>query len=72
MFIDKRSQEEIRRTREENALKLPEGTRVEHKTFGTGTVESLDVEKGRINIRFEGIGMKMLTLTEIFHYITIV
>jgi hypothetical protein len=51
--------------------KLPIGTAVEHKTFGRGVVESLEVEDGRIGIRFVDVGFKKLTLTEIFRYITL-
>ena len=39
--------EELLAVRKENAAKLPVGTVVEHKTFGRGVVESLEVEKGR-------------------------
>ena len=71
MLIEKRSPEELLAVRKENATKLPVGTIVEHKTFGRGIVESLEVEKGRIGIVFEDVGFKKLTLTEIFTYITI-
>ena len=71
MLIDRRSKEELLAVRKENAAKLPIGTAVEHKTFGRGVVESLEVEDGRIGIRFVDVGFKKLTLTEIFRYITL-
>ena len=71
MLIEKRTPEELLAVRKENAAKLPVGTVVEHKTFGRGVVESLEVEKGRIGIVFDDVGFKKLTLTEIFTYVTV-
>ena len=71
MLIEKRTPEELLAVRKENAAKLSAGTEVEHKTFGRGVVESLEVEKGRIGIVFDDVGFKKLTLTEIFTYVTV-